>query len=134
MIKDIIAYIQGNTRYKLFYSKNFSWLIRSHIREQILSRIISMDGECYDNGECKMCGCATTALQMANKACDKPCYPQLVSRRSWNKLKATQHLEDGKWGVRGDSFVWTLSPNDKFEKHEIKPEHMGKSSHRLRKT
>ena len=85
-LKNIIAYIQGNLRYKLFYS-NFAFLIRPHIREQIEVRINSMDQECYNAGECKICGCQTTHLQMADKACDKPCYPRMLSKRDWKFLK-----------------------------------------------
>ena len=90
-LKNIIAYIQGNLRYKLFYSK-FAFLIRPHIREQIEARIRSMDQECYNAGECKMCGCQTTALQMADKACDKPCYPEMLSRNKWYLLKRTKGI------------------------------------------
>ena len=46
-----------------------------------------MDQECYNAGECKICGCQTTALQMADKACDKPCYPEMLSRKNWKSLK-----------------------------------------------
>lgn len=79
-LKNIWSFLIGNARYKLFYSK-FAFLIRSHIREQIQIRINSMDRQCYDEGQCKLCGCQTTALQMANKACDKPCYPKMVTNR-----------------------------------------------------
>lgn len=85
-IKNIIAYIQGNIRYKLFYS-NFSFLIRKHIFEQIKWRISIMDKDCYKKGSCKMCGCMTTALQMANKSCDKPCYPPMMNVKVWYKYK-----------------------------------------------
>lgn len=85
-IKNIISYIQGNIRYKLYYSK-FSFLIPRHIREQIEYRIYKMDRECYNQGSCKMCGCKTTALQMANKQCDKPCYPKMMNRREWKNFK-----------------------------------------------
>lgn len=90
-LKNIIAYIQGKLRYKLYYS-NFAFLIRPHIREQIQARINSMDKQCYNEGQCKMCGCQTTALQMANKACDKPCYPRLLTRSEWWLLKRTKCL------------------------------------------
>jgi hypothetical protein len=46
-----------------------------------------MDKECYENGSCKMCGCNTTALQMANKACPKPCYPKMISKKEWKEFK-----------------------------------------------
>jgi hypothetical protein len=35
-----------------------------------------MDIDCYLDGSCKKCGCETTALQMANKACAGNCYPK----------------------------------------------------------
>ena len=85
-IKNIYSYIIGNYRYQLYYSKYFSWLIRSFIKRQIALRINSMDEECFNNGQCKMCGCKTTALQMANKECDKPCYPKMLSRNKWIKF------------------------------------------------
>lgn len=80
---NIMAYIQGNIRYKLYYSR-FRFLIRLHIREQIDLRIRFMDKECYENGSCKFCGCSTTALQMADKQCDKPCYPPIMNGKDWN--------------------------------------------------
>lgn len=121
-LKDIIAYIQGNLRYKLYYS-NFAFLIRKHIREQIDIRIKSMDKECYDTGQCKMCGCETTALQMANKACDKPCYPEMMNDVDWwvfkkyNKLQTLSNEET--WGyLRLLNDVWTLK-NNKFVYNEL---------------
>lgn len=83
---NIKAYIQGKLRYKLYYSY-YKFLIPTHIREQIDYRIKMMDKECYNNGACKICGCETTALQMANKACPKPCYPKMVNKRKWNRQK-----------------------------------------------
>lgn len=44
-----------------------------------------MDPECYVKGQCKMCGCTTTALQMANKSCPKPCYPKMMNRKQWKE-------------------------------------------------
>ena len=104
-LKNILAYIQGNLRYRLFYS-NFAFLIRKHIREQIQVRINSMDPECYNAGECKICGCQTTALQMANKACDKPCYPRILSKRNWKAMKDGLCHPDGKrwWILKHNKF------------------------------
>ena len=85
-IKNIYSYIVGNYRYRIYYSKHLFWLMRKFIREQITLRINSMDEECFNNGQCKMCGCKTTALQMANKECDKPCYPEMLSRKKWIKF------------------------------------------------
>lgn len=105
-IKNVIAYIQGKLRYKLYYTSNFKWLIRKHIREQIDTRIASMDRDCFNQGQCKMCGCETTALQMANKACDKPCYPKMLSKKQWKILKDNKIiLQDGKvWQLRKGKF------------------------------
>lgn len=92
-LKNIWSFLQGNFRYKLFYSK-FAFIIPKHIREQIQIRINSMDRQCYQEGQCKMCGCQTTALQMANKACDKPCYPKMITNKMiWRSVK------DGTMGI-----------------------------------
>lgn len=104
-LKNIVAYIQGNIRYYLWYSKSKfinKNIIRKHIREQIEFRIRFMDNECYLNGSCKMCGCNTTALQMANKACDKPCYPEMMNKRQWfNFFYQNNHIQhidnNGYW-------------------------------------
>ena len=107
-LKDIIAYFQGKLRYKLYYSK-FAFLIRPHIKEQIDARINSMDKSCYDNGECVLCGCQTTALQMADKACDKPCYPSMLSKQDWKMVKKGIPFYDFKtkisWVFKYNKFV-----------------------------
>lgn len=117
-IKDMYAYIQGNIRYELFYSK-WSWLLPEHIKEQIIYRINSMDIDCYNNGSCKMCGCKTTALQMANKACDKPCYPFMLSKKYWNLLTGVSKQMPATYTVeiKGISQSWELDiKNLKFIK------------------
>lgn len=83
---NIKSYIVGNYRYRL-YGTEFQWLIRTHILEQIKWRISVMDKGCYENGSCFICGCATTALQMANKNCDKPCYPCMMPKDKWKLFK-----------------------------------------------
>ena len=103
-ILDIYYYIQGWTRYYLYYK--YSFLMRKHIKEQIQYRIISMDNTCFSNGNCKMCGCATTALQMCNKQCDKPCYPKILNRKKWNAVKKVGYYSDGKR-------LWVVNTNIK---------------------
>ncbi len=95
-VSNMLAYIQGNYRYKLYYSR-FKWLLRPHIVEQIDVRINSMDRQCYNEGQCKLCGCKTTALQMANKACEKPCYPKMIDKVTWTRVK------NSSLGVRGNT-------------------------------
>lgn len=116
-LKNIIAYMQGNLRYKLFYSK-FAFLIRPHIREQIQVRINSMEPECYNAGECKMCGCQTTALQMADKACDKPCYPSMLSKQQWYVINKNHIVYDEEtknwWRLKNNKFI--ILDNEQLEK------------------
>lgn len=100
---NIMAYIQGNIRYKLYYSR-FRFLIRLHIREQIDLRIRFMDKECYENGSCKLCGCSTTALQMADKQCDKPCYPPMMNKEDWIGFKK------GSYCIYDRDYVWSYNP------------------------
>lgn len=97
-ISDIFAYLQGYYRYNLYYSKFGSFLIRSYILEQIQWRISVMDIECFEQGSCKICGCDTTALQMANKACPKPCYPKMMNKKNWLSFKQQldKQKENGK--------------------------------------
>lgn len=94
--RNIKAYLQGKIRYKLYYSR-FKFLIPKHIREQIDVRINSMDPVCYEQGQCKLCGCQTTALQMANKACDKPCYPRMIGKNTWNTIKMYKEIYDNEY-------------------------------------
>jgi hypothetical protein len=86
------AFLQGRYRYRAYYSKNFKWLLRKHIVEQIMWRISVMDPKCLADGACKICGCETTALQMANKACPKPCYPKMMEKRQWQDYKEHYQL------------------------------------------
>lgn len=110
-ITDIWHYFLGNYRYFFYYGGNFSktyslvaWLrkkvLRSHIKDQVAFRINNMDRDCYYNGECKICGCQTTHLQMCNKACEKPCYPPMMSRSTWYKFyNKGMAYKDYKTGV-----------------------------------
>lgn len=85
-LSDVWFYVQGNIRYKLYYSK-YKWLLRKHIREQIEFRIQRMKPECYENGSCVVCGCETTMLQMADKSCDGKCYPAMFKAGTWKHFK-----------------------------------------------
>ena len=85
--KDILNYLVGNYRYFFFYSWLNSLFLRDHIAEQIAHRIRMMKPECYERGTCVECGCRTTALQMANKACEGACYPSMFSKNEWKLLR-----------------------------------------------
>lgn len=96
--ENIFYFAQGNLRYRLYYSI-FRFIMRPHIREQIAYRIKWMNSECYSEGSCQVCGCATTALQMANKICDGYCYPPMMSRSDWKKYKlgSGHYVKNGYW-------------------------------------
>lgn len=102
-LSNIIHYFTGNYRYKLYYwiedenSNIFLYLLaiilmRVYIYEQITWRITVMDQECYEMGSCKLCGCQTTALQMSNKSCDKPCYPPMMNKQTWYEFKKLKNI------------------------------------------
>ena len=106
--KNIKAYIQGTWRSKFMYTE-FEWLIPKHISEQIRIRIKSMEKACYTEGNCQLCGCVTSALQMANKACDKPCYPSMVGYYRWTIFKRGGLFYDSEtekfWSIRDNKFL-----------------------------
>lgn len=87
-IKDILAYVTGNFRHSLYYTK-LNFLIPKHIRKQIEIRLNSMNPKCYSEGACLKCGCVTPALQMANKPCEGMCYPKMVNKhffKAWMEI------------------------------------------------
>lgn len=117
-LNNIIAYLQGWYRYYLYYSKllygiDLSYLIRLHIYQQIVMRINSMNRECYYSGSCIICGCKTTALQMANRACEGDCYPKMLSKEQWKELKSIS--EAPGYYIQIGNYGWRIE-NDKFEK------------------
>lgn len=87
LLQDSKEYLLGNYRYILYYSP-FSFLLRTHIYQQIEYRLKWMDRDCYNEGSCKICGCQTVQLQMANKSCDKPCYPRMMNRKDWKRYNS----------------------------------------------
>ena len=108
---DIWHYLVGNYRYKLYYSKYIKTplvappLMRQHIWEQINYRISVMDRECYMNGQCKICQCATTQLQMSSKRCEGVCYPTMMVKKQWERFKTGGTFTDinGVWVKREDA-------------------------------
>ena len=86
-ISDILYFLQGTVRYKLYYSK-LRFLIRGYIFDQISWRIMVMDSECLNKGFCKKCGCKTTALQMCDKSCEGNCYPKMLNEIQWEHFKS----------------------------------------------
>lgn len=84
-ISNIYYFLQGYGRYILVKCFGFS-ILRCHIVEQIVSRVMSSRGDCVDSGRCILCGCHTPALFYANKACDGECYPKMMGRGEWEEF------------------------------------------------
>lgn len=91
-IRDAYAYLQGNFRYRLYYSRYFGFLLPDYIYEQISYRLFIMRNECYIQGACVLCGCETPHLQMADKACKGKCYPPMLKEMVWEKYKVEKEL------------------------------------------
>lgn len=85
-LKEKLDYFVAQYRYWCYYNGKRHWL-RDHIIEQYKWRIEEMDPQCYIEGQCKKCGCETTKLQFANRACDKPCYPAMMNKKDWKESK-----------------------------------------------
>ena len=91
-LKNVWFFNQGWFRYWLYYRPRLKFLIRERIREQIDMRINSMNQQCYNSGSCIKCGCATTALQMADKPCEGECYPRMMDKIEWKVFKKVGFL------------------------------------------
>jgi len=125
-LKDILYYFQGNVRYQLFYSK-FAFLLSKHIREQIELRIKTMDKTCYNTGSCVLCGCNTTALQMCNKSCDKPCYPRMLNKSEWNDFKTSSLVY-----IKETRLLWYLEDENTLNYIKIEENELGKQYNKSR--
>lgn len=121
MLNKMINYLVGNYRYLLYYSNTLKFLLRDHIVFQIDTRIHSMNAECYNSGQCKICKCRTTALQMCNAACLGKCYPKMLSKYVLNKMIMSGHHDSNQcttyFNIDGVDWRYDVI-NHVFVKHE----------------
>lgn len=84
-------------------------------------RINFMQTDCYLNGVCTKCGCSTTALQMANKACDKPCYPIMMNKDDWKLFnEGYVHIDKtGRWGLKIHNILSHDSNKSEIEQYLV---------------
>ena len=89
-LKNIKAYLQGNTRHLL--RRVFPEALPDYIEEQFAYRC-EVAKECLDLGKCKVCQCSTPELFLANKACDNipPCYPPFMEEDVWEEFKKNEN-------------------------------------------
>lgn len=88
-----------------------------------MMRIDFMLPACYSTGSCVLCGCTTTALQMATKSCDKPCYPRLMNKQQWEDFKQGMFILDdkGRWVLRSNQEYIIFYPKDGSQKQLLYP-------------
>lgn len=101
-LKNIHKFIQGWIRFILYKLSNAKYLKRisetslalldNHKKEQFEWRLMTMDKECLSKGHCKICGCQTPQLQMADEACDGNCYPAMMDKDTWNEYKTKNQI------------------------------------------
>lgn len=80
--EDVTSWLVGSAR--LYFYRKDPTLLPDHIVQQFEWRQDQVPAECL-NGACKVCGCSTPGLFMANKSCDAECYPPMMSRKKWQE-------------------------------------------------
>lgn len=98
---NIRKFIQGWSRWIVFkLSKNKFvkkvagdiHLLPIYKQEQFLYRLQVMDIECLSSGHCKICGCGTPELQMADEACEGNCYKEMMNLTDWEAFKKQNNI------------------------------------------
>lgn len=116
-----IPYYNGNLFLGKLYYKYCMFLenlLPKHIRQQIEIRILS-SLPCILEGQCKICKCSTPALQMADKACAKPCYPAMLSKKDWEEFYGNGEHTPIKWHLdKTTNLEWTIFDNKFVNKQD----------------
>lgn len=107
-LSNVWAYLTGNIRFWLSRHRATRWMVGEMTILQIIFRLFMMDDECYDNGQCKECGCKTINLQFASKRCKGDCYPELMRGRKFIKFLNGKVTKVGK-------NVWKLDVKNEGE-------------------
>lgn len=97
--KNIKAVIQSYFR-KAKVISGFS--LPSHIYEQIIWRrtqVMEKSPECWNNNECKVCGCDVLGKTMEDRACSAKdidqeiCYPAMMEKQEWLVYKEDKKIK-----------------------------------------
>lgn len=74
-----------------------------HVYEQIIWRrcqVITISPECWDSGQCKVCGCDILGKTMEDRECSasempgmNPCYPAMMNEQTWKKYKTKLNIK-----------------------------------------
>jgi len=85
-IKNVWAYIQGNTRKITNELGSDIFKSPQYIQEQILWRKVIHNPECSEKGTCIECHCKVPDKFYSDKECEGGCYPSIMSESNWNKF------------------------------------------------
>lgn len=76
--------------------------LEDHIYEQIIWRrteVIKKSPECWNNNECRVCGCDILGKTMEDRGCSAPevgeeeCYPAMVDKETWKVFKSKNNVK-----------------------------------------
>lgn len=85
---NIKGYFQGLSRmYDYTHNKN----LKVFQEEQFYYRMFKMDQSCINNKMCP-CQCEVPAKQFEDRACEKNCYPAMMSLDEWEAFKKSNNL------------------------------------------
>lgn len=109
-LKNIWAYIQGNTR--MIGEELGMDIFKSpkHIQEQIIWREVIHNKECYKLGECIHCHCKVPDKLYADKECEGGCYPRIMNEVTWDRFKNVCGRR--KINIFVDKFDWDVILSD----------------------
>lgn len=82
-LPNIKGYLQAHYREIL---KEFDFLPK-HIQEQAewrLKQVAENSSECLEKDSCIHCGCQVSSKVFEDRACERNCYPKMMSEEIWN--------------------------------------------------
>ena len=109
-IKNVWAYIQGNTR--KIVDELGPDILKSpkHIQEQILWRKVIHNPKCSEKGSCIECHCTVPDKFYSDKECEGGCYPSIMDESKW--IKFNQMCLRRKIDIFKDKFDWDVIISD----------------------
>lgn len=113
-MKNIWAYIQGNSRKIADDFGPDIFKSPRHIQEQIIWREVIHDKRCFKAGKCivpgpngeQPCNCKVPDKFYSDKACEGGCYPKIMDKNTWDKFK--QITLRRKIDIYNDKFDWDV--------------------------
>jgi hypothetical protein len=114
-LKNIWAYIQGNSRMIGESLGMDVFKSPKHIQEQIIWREVIHNKDCYKAGECiypldNPCHCKVPDKLYSDKECEGGCYPQIMDETTWDKFKNICGRR--KINIFVDKFDWDVILSD----------------------